>query len=131
MTTNNQQIASENKLDNLHRELGRAQDEFYGTFTEWTVSGQKVGTGRQCYELALTYLEAIDRILKCLKEGTPSMHTAREFQHANEWKSILSSDLKYLARFGFHGPKLQTTEPLNQSRRHDSFVSGSRSIDLS
>ena len=131
MTTNGQQIVSESKLNNLHRELGRAQDEFYSRFTEWNVSGQKSGSGRRCHDLALAYLDVIDRFLECLKQETASSEIAREIQNAGEWRSILSSDLNYLARFGFHGPKLQTTEPLDQSRRPDSFISGSGSIDPS
>lgn len=113
MRTNSQQIASESNLNNLHRQLGQAQDEFYGRFTEWNVSRQKIGSGRQCYELALAYLDAIDRFLECLNEEIPSPHMAREIQNAGEWKSILSSDLNYLSRFRFHGPRHQNLESSN------------------
>ena len=114
MTTNGQQIASESKLNNLHRELGKAQDEFYGRLTEWTVSGHTIGTGRRCYELGLVYLDAIDRFLKCLKEVDPSIKMTREIKNAAEWKSILSSDLGYLSRFGFHGPRRRNPESSNR-----------------
>jgi hypothetical protein len=83
----------------LRSELDNAQDEFYLSMTAFTISGEREGTGRDCYQLALRYNEAIDTYLDQLASQPPTWKVLREQQSANDWKSILANDLEYLAKF--------------------------------
>lgn len=80
-------------------ELERAQDEFYRTMTAFTISGEREGTGGECYQLAFRYNKAIERYIDQLESQHPTWKVLREQQSANHWKSILANDLEYLAKF--------------------------------
>ena len=82
-----------------NRELGRAQDEFYRTMTEWIVFKREEDGGRDCYKFALIYRDAIDRYIECLEGEKPTREVTHALQVAEKWRSILSTDLNNLSQF--------------------------------
>ena len=89
-------IESEDAVADARRESDRAGDKYYATITEWTVSRLTKGTGGKCYELAMAYDTAIDRLIDRLKHQVLSAASRRSISIAGEQKSLLKADLDYL-----------------------------------
>jgi len=89
-------IESEDAVADARRDSDRAGDKYYATITEWTVSRLTKGTGGKCYELAMAYDRAIDRLIDRLKHQVLSAASRRSISIAGQQKSLLKADLNYL-----------------------------------
>ncbi len=105
------------EVDEADRELTAAQDEFYSCMTKWIVSRRDGKGGRECYELALKYDDAIDRYIACLAKETPTTYAVRAREVADKWKSFLSTDLEYLSKFHLIRPTQNAPNPTEQRAR--------------
>jgi hypothetical protein len=100
-------IESEDAVADARRDSDRAGDKYYATITEWTVSRLTTGTGRKCYELAMAYDRAIDRLIDRLKHQVLSAASRRSISIAGQQKSLLKADLDYLSNSDASSQKQQ------------------------
>lgn len=101
----------EDAVADAQRESERAGDVYYKTITKWTVSRFTNGSGRKCYELAMAYDHAIDRLIDRLKHQLISAASRRKIiKLAVEQKSLLKADLDY---FGTNLPPFPNEQKEN------------------